>query len=177
MSARKKSSGPGSGKAELYIQPSILLALKHKASYGYELIRKIPDFGFVEGQVPPGMIYRHLRDLEDNGLVASRWETDGTGPAKRMYDLTDEGREILDVWIEVFETLYAIAHPASDGGCTNWFGMWAPGRFYPTHNDFSYMISPRMYREIFLPVLRRQTEYLDYSVYHTDEYPREENKE
>jgi PadR family transcriptional regulator PadR len=95
----KKSFKAGSGKSERYIQPSILMALKSKPSYGYELIQGICRFGFVEGQAPPGMIYRHLRDLEKNGLVASEWETDGTGPAKRVYQLTAEGTEVLDYWI------------------------------------------------------------------------------
>jgi PadR family transcriptional regulator PadR len=75
---------PGSKKTERYIQPSILLALKIKPSYGYELIQEISQFGFIEGQVPPGMIYRHLRELEENGLVVSEWETEGSGPAKRV---------------------------------------------------------------------------------------------
>jgi poly-beta-hydroxybutyrate-responsive repressor len=90
---------PGSKKVERYIQPSILLALKIKPSYGYELIQEISQFGFVEGQAPPGMIYRHLRGLEENGLVSSEWETGGTGPAKRVYHLTTEGVAILDFWI------------------------------------------------------------------------------
>jgi len=93
-------SRKGSKKAERYIQASILLALKIKSSYGYELIQEIPRFGFIEGQAPPGMIYRHLRDLEEDGLVASQWETQGTGPAKRVYQLTEEGMEALESWIQ-----------------------------------------------------------------------------
>lgn len=95
----KKSRQPGSKKAERYIQSSILMALKIRSSYGYELIKEISQFGFVEGQAPPGMIYRHLRDLEENGLVSSEWQTEGAGPAKRVYQLTPEGSEVLDVWI------------------------------------------------------------------------------
>jgi PadR family transcriptional regulator, regulatory protein PadR len=98
----KKNAGaekPGAGKAERYIQPSVLLALKANPSYGYELIQGICKFGFVEGQAPPGMIYRHLRDLEENGLVSSEWKTDEAGPAKRMYQLTPEGERILEYWI------------------------------------------------------------------------------
>lgn len=94
---------PGSKKAERYIQPSILLALKIKASYGYELIQEISRFGFVEGAAPPGMIYRHLRDLEENGMVASEWETEGTGPAKRVYQLTEEGEKALAFWIDYMQ--------------------------------------------------------------------------
>jgi PadR family transcriptional regulator PadR len=95
----KKSRHPGSKKAERYIQSSILMALKIRSSYGYELIKGISQFGFVEGQAPPGMIYRHLRDLEENGLVSSEWQTEGAGPAKRVYHLTPEGSEVLDFWI------------------------------------------------------------------------------
>jgi PadR family transcriptional regulator PadR len=89
----------GTRKAERYIQPSILMALRQKASYGYELIQGISEYGFVEGQAPPGMIYRHLRDLEEDGLVVSQWETEGAGPAKRVYQLTAEGGEVLAYWI------------------------------------------------------------------------------
>lgn len=95
---------PGSQKtADRYLQPSLLLALKMAPSYGYELIQDLPRFGFIEGHVPPGMIYRHLRDLEENALVASQWETDGPGPAKRIYELTGEGEAVLAYWIDYLE--------------------------------------------------------------------------
>jgi PadR family transcriptional regulator PadR len=98
-----KSFQAGSKKSERYIQPSILMALKDKPSYGYELIQVIGQFGFVEGPAPPGMIYRHLRDMEENGLIASEWETEGTGPAKRVYQLTEEGGAVLDYWINYMQ--------------------------------------------------------------------------
>jgi len=99
MKTPKKVRRPGSKKPERYMQPSILISLKQKPSYGYELIQNISQFGFIEGKAPPGMIYRHLRDLEENGLVSSEWQTDETGPAKRIYHLTEEGGEVLDYWI------------------------------------------------------------------------------
>jgi PadR family transcriptional regulator PadR len=105
----RKSSAPsrkrraGSGKAERYIQPSILLSLRRKPSYGYEIIQTIQEFGFVEGQAPPGMIYRHLRDLETTGLVTSAWKTEDAGPAKRVYVLTPEGQEALALWAEYMQ--------------------------------------------------------------------------
>ena len=98
--SRKKISHPPHGRQERYIQPSILLGLLRKESYGYELIQNIQKFGFVEGNAPPGMIYRHLRQLEQDGLVLSTWETEGSGPAKRVYTLTDEGKELLAIWID-----------------------------------------------------------------------------
>ena len=102
--SRARRQGPRSQKkAERYMQPSLLMALKAKPSYGYELIQEIPRFGFIEGHAPPGMIYRHLRDLEENGLVASQWETAGSGPAKRIYELTEEGDAVLAYWVDYMD--------------------------------------------------------------------------
>jgi poly-beta-hydroxybutyrate-responsive repressor len=72
-------------------------------SYGYELIKSIQEFGFMKGQAPPGMIYRHLRQLEEDGLVSSSWETEGVGPAKRVYRLAPEGEEVLAAWVDHME--------------------------------------------------------------------------
>ena len=96
---KSKQPHPSHGKRERYIQPSILMGLNDRSSYGYELIQNIHKFGFLEGQAPPGMIYRHLRQLEEDGLVSSEWETEGTGPAKRVYRITADGKEMLTVWI------------------------------------------------------------------------------
>jgi PadR family transcriptional regulator PadR len=101
--SKKKPSRNSRGKQERYIQPSILLGLYMKPSYGYELIQGIQRFGFVEGQAPPGMIYRHLRQMEEEGLVTSEWQTEGTGPAKRVYQITPEGKEVLVLWTQYME--------------------------------------------------------------------------
>jgi hypothetical protein len=75
---------------------------------------------------------------------------------------------LMDMWFEVYDLFYGILREATDGGSQGWFPLWAPGKFFAVQNDFSYMISPAMFREIFLPGIRRQTEFLDYSVYHVD---------
>ncbi len=103
QTAARRNHRTGSGKSERYIQPSILMSLRRKPSYGYEIIQTIQEYGFVEGNAPPGMIYRHLRDIEAAGLVVSSWKTEGSGPAKRVYDLTPEGKEALSLWVEYME--------------------------------------------------------------------------
>ena len=104
MGERKKTQRrPQQGKKDRYLQPSLLMGLYSRPSYGYELIQTIHRFGFVEGQAPPGMIYRHLRQMEEDGLVSSQWETVGVGPAKRIYQLTDDGKQMLGIWIEYIE--------------------------------------------------------------------------
>ncbi len=94
---------PGTGRQERYIQATILLGLYSGRSYGYELINTIQSYGFMEGAAPPGMIYRHLRQMEDDNLVKSEWETQDAGAAKRIYTITGEGREVLNLWIQFME--------------------------------------------------------------------------
>jgi poly-beta-hydroxybutyrate-responsive repressor len=80
------------------LQPFILLTLKEKESYGYELIEKINGFGFHSSPPDVGAIYRQLRSMEKEGWVKSKWNTKGTGPAKRIYRITPQGEEILHGW-------------------------------------------------------------------------------
>lgn len=94
----KKQSGQG--KPERYVQPSLLMALLGGQSYGYELISRLAEYGFVPGEAPPGMVYRHLRQMEDEGLVSSQWEAEGSGPARRVYAITADGREMLEAWVD-----------------------------------------------------------------------------
>lgn len=45
-----------------------------------------------------GLLYRTLRKFEEDGLVRSTWDTEGGGPARRMYEITEEGLEHLHAW-------------------------------------------------------------------------------
>jgi DNA-binding PadR family transcriptional regulator len=36
--------------------------------------------------------------LEADGIVRSDWDDEAPGPSKRVYELTDEGRALLDQW-------------------------------------------------------------------------------
>lgn len=105
MSPKKNASTQsGQGKAERYMKPSLLLALREgQARYGYDLLSSIQEYGFVQGKAPPGMVYRHLRQLEEEGFVRSDWQTEESGPARRMYEITAEGSEALAGWVEFME--------------------------------------------------------------------------
>jgi hypothetical protein len=74
---------------------------------------------------------------------------------------------LMDMWCEHFGRLYACVREATEGS-TGWFQPWSPGKFYAAQNDFSYMIGPDMFRELFIPALKRQLDYLDHAVYHVD---------
>jgi len=86
-------------RVERFVEPSLLLLLRERPLHGYELLERIPELG-VEGRVDIGNLYRLLRALEEEGLVQSEWSADLPGPAKRTYELTAEGRRLLDRWAE-----------------------------------------------------------------------------
>ena len=86
-------------RVERFVEPTLLLLLRERPLHGYELLERIPELG-VERRVDIGNLYRLLRSLEDEGLVRSEWSADLPGPAKRTYELTDEGRRLLDRWAE-----------------------------------------------------------------------------
>src|SRR5207247_10074134 len=86
-------------RVEHFVEPSLLLLLRERPLHGYELLERIPELG-VEGRVDIGNLYRLLRALEEEGLVQSEWSADLPGPAKRTYELTAEGRRLLDRWAE-----------------------------------------------------------------------------
>jgi len=96
------------------------------------------------------------------------------GNMRLLYDLCDRPDWVcradiylMELWCEVYDTFHGIVREAAQGSA-GWFPLWSPGKFYAAQNDFSYMISTRMFRDIFLPTIQKQTEFLDHSVYHVD---------
>ena len=84
-------------RVERFSEPALLLLLRERATHGYELLEALPTLTW-EARVDMGNLYRVLRALEEDGLVTSRWESAAPGPAKRTYELTEEGRRLLDEW-------------------------------------------------------------------------------
>lgn len=78
-----------------YLRPCLLLLLAEGTSHGYELLDQVGALGL--DRVDPGGLYRCLRAMDEEGLVRSAWEPSTSGPARRTYELTDEGREWLHV--------------------------------------------------------------------------------
>ena len=86
-------------RVERFVEPSLLLLLRERPLHGYELIERLPELA-GEGRIDVGNLYRLLRALEAEDLVTSEWSAELPGPAKRTYELTAEGRRLLDRWAE-----------------------------------------------------------------------------
>ena len=83
---------------ERFVEPALLLLLAERPMHGYELLELLPEIAREERRVDLGNLYRLLRSLEEEGVVNSAWDEELPGPAKRVYRLTDSGRELLARW-------------------------------------------------------------------------------
>ncbi len=78
------------------ILESVVLALiMETPDHGYSLVERISEFGINPSVLEQGVIYRILRNLEQRGLISSKWETEGSGAAKRIYNISEEGKTYL----------------------------------------------------------------------------------
>ena len=84
-----------SGTIGRNLEPFLLIELLRAPSYGYDLIRRLGDYGFRRATNEPTVVYKVLRSLEDAGSIQSQWSTEGSGPARRYYEITEKGREVL----------------------------------------------------------------------------------
>ena len=84
-------------------QPTILsiLAKAEEPLHGYLIVARTglsPMFG---GKKPDAAgIYRTLKRMEESGLIVSEWQTPASGPAKRSFEMTEEGHKCLRRWID-----------------------------------------------------------------------------
>lgn len=98
--------GPGEwrvrARVERFSEPAVLLLLHERPAHGYELLEPLAELT-GEKRVDMGNLYRALRALEDETIVSSEWRDDVPGPSKRVYELTDVGRGLLDQWATALE--------------------------------------------------------------------------
>jgi PadR family transcriptional regulator len=74
-----------------------LLARADKPLYGYQIAKELDSFG--EGlPVKQGTLYPVLRSLEASALLTSEVEPSVSGPPRRYYSVTAEGRQALELW-------------------------------------------------------------------------------
>jgi DNA-binding PadR family transcriptional regulator len=63
-------------------------------------MERLKHFLLEDESPDPGLVYRTLRKMEEDGWVSSEWVTETSGPAKRIYTLTGEGKTVLRLWAE-----------------------------------------------------------------------------
>jgi len=76
------------------LAPFVLLAVSLQRAHGYvieDYLRTLGVFG-----VTMSTLYRTLRQMEKDGFLVSTWEPGPTGPARRVYTITNAGHAWLD---------------------------------------------------------------------------------
>lgn len=67
---------------------------------GYDLVRQLDQGLNWFWTAPHSQIYPRLKDLEARGLITSRPEIVGAKLEKRIYEITDAGRDAIRAWSE-----------------------------------------------------------------------------
>jgi len=100
------SNCPCSGATlDKLVQPAILAALTEGPIHGYRLAERISEVAGPFGDKPDvSGIYRFLKKMQAAGLVTSNWETGEQGHAKRLFEITADGRACLARWTATLET-------------------------------------------------------------------------
>jgi PadR family transcriptional regulator, regulatory protein PadR len=101
-------------RVERFVEPALLLLLRERAHHGYQLLERLPELAGHETRIDVGNLYRLLRALEAEGLVTSEWSAELPGPAKRTYELTDDGRRLLDRWAEALRSAQGVVQSFLD---------------------------------------------------------------
>ena len=115
--------------------------------------------------------YLTIPDLVESTDILSAMR----GPANFLYDIMDRPEQ-CHRWLERINGLYAVHYDAfydlvkDDAGASVFtaFHIWGPGKTAKVQCDFSAMISPDQFGELFIPYVRKQIEGLDRVLYHLD---------
>jgi len=83
------------------LQPRILQILSSGKMHGYGIVQALETAPlFREEKADTAGIYRALSTLQERGLVDFEWILETSGPAKKEYKITDEGKHCLDNWVQ-----------------------------------------------------------------------------
>ena len=84
-----------------FVRPSVMavLARNPEGLHGYAITQQLGEIA-IFGAMPPDAtgLYRALKNMEIEGYLQSTWDVEGSGPARRIYTLTESGWECLRQW-------------------------------------------------------------------------------
>jgi PadR family transcriptional regulator, regulatory protein PadR len=72
----------------------VLAVVRDDESYAFDIVRELAGAG--ELVTSEGTIYPLLSRLRRDRLVTTTWRESDTGPPRRYYRITDDGRRALD---------------------------------------------------------------------------------
>ena len=89
----------------------ILLILSREDAYAPRIISELKQADMI---VVEGTLYPLLARLKNQGLLSYRWQESPQGPPRKYYELTNKGREALELldasWNTMVEQIDAISN-------------------------------------------------------------------
>lgn len=82
---------------------AILILLLQGVAHGYAMLEALDQFDFGPDKMNASTLYRTLRRFEQEGYATSEWEAGGPGPKRRVYRITDPGKDYLAQWIDALK--------------------------------------------------------------------------
>lgn len=98
----------------------LLHVLADQDGYGYAVVSRLREAGFDE--LAEGTVYPALTRLEAAGLLTSYLQPSSSGPARKYYTISDEGRSELargrHAWEDLSSAVRAVLNPGTAGRTT-----------------------------------------------------------
>ena len=92
-----------------------VLNKSRKPMYGYQIAKLLEEYSGDVSFMKQGALYPVLRQLESSGLLQSTVEPSVSGPPRRYYVITTEGKEMLAVWQGVWKQMKLFVDRAIKG--------------------------------------------------------------
>ncbi len=75
----------------------VLALIAEEPTYGYALVERLEEKGLVVQN--EASVYLVLKRLDGKGRIEAHLEPSSTGPARKVYQATDAGRDVLLGWM------------------------------------------------------------------------------
>jgi len=96
----------------------VLALVREEESYAFDIVRVLAGAGSLV--TSEGTIYPLLSRLRRDGLVTTSWRESASGPPRRYYRITDQGRRSLDAfagdWRRFADAVDALLTKGGRGG-------------------------------------------------------------
>ena len=83
--------------------------------YGYQIARLLEEYSGGTPFMKQGALYPVLRSLEGSGLLQSNVEPSVSGPPRKYYQVTSEGKETLVVWQGIWKQMKTLVDKVMKG--------------------------------------------------------------